>query len=152
VTSVRLVLLVAAVLFAGCAPAPRPVELSKPDPTKEAWYGETTEQVAALTRDAESLFRNGKADQASSKISAGQPLISRLLSAPRPTLAAMEAVSDLDDLYGRMLLANRHYGWARLLFQKNQARWNHWRPQTEETVRRRKAAESGMAECDRRLE
>lgn len=75
--------------------------------------------------------------------------MNRLLAVPRPTLAAMEAASDLDDLYGRMLLANRHYGWARLLFQKNLARWKNWNPQTEESGRRRKLAESRMAECDR---
>ena len=75
--------------------------------------------------------------------------MTRLLSVPRPTLAAVEAASGLDDLYGRMLLSNRHYGWARLLFQKNLARWTNWQPQTAETVRRRKLAESQIAECDR---
>jgi hypothetical protein len=64
----------------------------------------------------------------------------------------MEEASDLDDLYGRMLLANRHYGGARLLFQKNLARWKHWQPQTPETARRLKQAESAIAECDRHLE
>jgi hypothetical protein len=76
----------------------------------------------------------------------------RLLSVQRPTLDAAEAASDLDDLYGRMLLANRHYGWARLQFQKNVARWKHWMPQTKETARRLKQAESAIAECDRRLD
>jgi hypothetical protein len=51
-----------------------------------------------------------------------------------------------------MLLANRHYGWARLQFQKNVARWKHWMPQTKETARRLKQAESAIAECDRRLD
>lgn len=123
----------------------------KPDPTTEAWYGETADQLAVLDRQAESLLRSGKSDRAAAIITQGQPLMGRLLSAPRPTLAAMEAVSDLDDLYGRMLLANRRYGWARLLFQKNAARWSHWRPQTPDTARRRKLAESAIAECDRRL-
>jgi hypothetical protein len=63
----------------------------------------------------------------------------------------MEAASDLDQLYGRMLLANHHYGWARLLFQKNLARWKNWTPQTPETARRSKLAASAIAECDRRL-
>jgi hypothetical protein len=64
----------------------------------------------------------------------------------------MEAASDLDDLYGRMLLANRHYGPARLMFQKNVARWTHWRPQTDDSMARRKIAEAAVAECDRHIE
>jgi len=77
--------------------------------------------------------------------------MSRVLSVSQPTIAAMEVSSDLDDLYGRMLLANRHYGWARLLFQKNLARWKNWTPQTPETARRMKLAQSRIAECDSRL-
>lgn len=141
--------MLAAALLTGCAPAP--ADPPKPDPAAEAWYGQTVEQLAASTREAESLLRRGKSDQAAAIITKGQPLMSRLLSAPRPTLAAMEAVSDLDDLYGRMLLANRHYGWARLLFQKNSARWKNWTPQTPETLRRRKLADAATAECDARL-
>jgi hypothetical protein len=63
----------------------------------------------------------------------------------------MEAVADLDELYGRMLLSNRNYGWARLQFQKNLARWKNWQPQTPETARRLKLAASQIDECDRRL-
>jgi hypothetical protein len=67
----------------------------------------------------------------------------------QPTLAAAEAASDLDDLYGRMLLSNRHYEWAEFLFQKNRSRWKNWNPQTPETARRQKQAEAGIEECDR---
>jgi hypothetical protein len=148
---VRLLLLLSTVLLAACAPAPAPVEPPKPDPAKAAWYGEVADQLAVLNRQAEGLLSSGKPDRAAAIITQGQPLVSRLLSAPQPTLAAMEAVSDLDDLYGGMLLANQHYGWARLLFQKNQSRWNYWRPQTPDTARRRKLAESHIAECDRLL-
>ena len=91
-------------------------------------------------------------DRAAAIITDSQPVLNRLLSVPRPTLEAMEAVSDSDDLYGRMLLANRHYGWARLAFQKNVTRWTAWRPQTPETARRLKLASAGLAECDRRLQ
>jgi hypothetical protein len=138
-----------AVFFAGCAPAPAGPQ--KPDPTEEASYGQAVEQLTVLNREAESLLRSGNMDQAAAMITKGQPMGSRLLSIPRPTLAAMEAASDLDDLYGRMLLGNRHYGWARLVFQKNVARWSNWKPQTQETARRRKLAEAGIAECDRGL-
>jgi hypothetical protein len=150
---VRLFLALTAVLLAACAsaPAPAPVEKPKPDPAKEVWYGPATEELAALNRDAEDLLRRGKSDEAAALITKGQPMMSRLLTAPRPTLAAMEAASDLDDLYGRMLLSNRNYGWARLQFQKNVSRWKGWTPPTQETERRRKQAESKLAECDRAL-
>ena len=133
----------------GCASAP--VEPAKPDATKEAWYGQTVEQLAAMNREAERDFAGGKSDEAAALIVKGQPLVKRLLSVPRPTVAAAEAASDLDHLYGRMLLSNRHYGEARLLFQKNLSRWRHWQPQTPETARRFQQAQSAIAECDRHI-
>jgi hypothetical protein len=75
----------------------------------------------------------------------------RLLDVRQPTLGAAEAASDLDDLYGRMLLSNRHYEWAEFLFQKNRSRWKNWNPQTPETARRQKQAEAGIEECDRHI-
>ena len=135
----------------GCTPAPKPVAPAAPDLTREAWYRQTTEQLAAMNREAESLFHHGGFDQAAAIVTNGQPLQNRLLAVPRPTLGAMEAASDLDDLYGRMLLRNRRYGWARSLFQKNAARWKNWKPQTSESESRLQAATAAMAECDRRL-
>ena len=82
-------------------------------------------------------------------VTEGQPLLNRLIAVPRPTLAAMEAASDLDDLYGRMLLRDHRYGWARLQFQKNAVRWKHWSPRTGATARRLQEAEARLAECDR---
>lgn len=141
-----------AALLTCCAPAPAPVHSSPPpDPTKEAWYGETTANLSKLVRDAEASYAQKHADQASAQIEKAEPLAARLLSVPKPTLQATEAASDLDQLYGRMLFANRHYGWARLEFQKNLARWKHWQPQTAETARRLKLAEDSIAECDARL-
>lgn len=121
------------------------------DPTKEPWYGQTVDQLAALNRQAESFFETGKSDEAAALIQKGESLQSRLLSVPKPSLEAVEAASDLDDLYGRMLLSNHHYGWARLFFQKNLARWKHWTPETPETARRLKQANSGIEECDRHI-
>jgi hypothetical protein len=143
--------LAVAVVLAGCSSAPSPGGVSRLDETKDAWYAETLNQLVTLNREAEQLLQQGQSDQASALITKGQPLMNRLLAVRQPTLAAMEAASDLDDLYGRMLLANRHYGWARLQFQKNQARWTNWRPQTAETERRRKQAQDQIAECDRHL-
>ena len=144
-------LLMFAILLAGCAPAPTPVAKVAPDPVAQDWYAPVTAQLAAMDREAETLLRAGKGDQAAAIITQGQPLANRLLAAPRPTLAAMEAASDLDQLYAGMLLGNKNYGWARLAFQKNVSRWKHWRPQTAETARRLKLAQDGLAECDRRM-
>ena len=104
-----------------------------------------------MFREASALVESKKLDEAGAVVTKAQPLIERLLSVPKPTLEAIQAASDLDQLYGRMLLNNRHYGWARMLFQKNIARWKNWNPQTDETARRMKQAETGMAECDRRM-
>jgi hypothetical protein len=144
---VRLLAILAAALLTACESVPAPPR----DATREAWYSETVQQLVGMNREAESFFESGKSDQAAALIEKGQPLMSRLLLVPRPTLEATEAASDLDDLYGRMLLANRHYGWARLLFQKNLARWRHWQPQTPKAARRLQQAQSAIAECDRHL-
>jgi hypothetical protein len=50
-----------------------------------------------------------------------------------------------------MLLSNRNYGWARLFFQKNLARWKNWKPQTPDTAARLKQAQEAIAETDRQL-
>jgi hypothetical protein len=142
--------LVLALAFTACAPPPAPPQPVS-DPTAEAWYPEAVRQLTSMSRDAEALFRSGKFDQASAIVTAGQPLENRLLSVPHPTLPAMEAASDLDDLYGRMLLRNQQYGWARTFFQKNVTRWKTWKPTTPENDRRWKQAVAAVAECDRRL-
>lgn len=148
----HLLVILTAVLLTGCGSSNKPVDPPKPDPAKESWYAPSIEQLQKLYQEAESLLKRGQSDEAAALITESQPLISRVLGVPKPTLSAMEVASDLDDLYGRMLLTNRHYGSARLMFQKNVARWKHWRPQTEETARRRKLAESRVAECDRHID
>jgi len=130
-------------------PPPAPAEQVKPDPAKEPWYAQTVQDLQAMNREAKGLIEKGKNSEAATIVTSGQLLSTRLLSAPEPTLAAMEAVSDLDDLYARMLLRNRHYEWARSFFQKNATRWKYWRPATPDTAVRLKAAQAGIAECDR---
>ena len=147
----RMLLPMFAMILAGCAPAPTPAAKVAPDPVAEDWYVPITAELTAMDREAEGLLRAGKSDQAAAIITQGQSLTNRLLAAPRPTLAAMEAASDLDQLYAGMLLGNKNYGWARLTFQKNVSRWKHWRPQTADTARRLKLAQDGLAECDRRM-
>lgn len=147
----RVLLITVAVLLSACGPVPPPAETAKRDATEEKWYPETVRQLAALNQQAERAFQAGKFDEASALIVKGEPLENRLVAVSRPTLEAVEAASDLDQLYGRMLLMNRNYGWARLEFQKNRARWKTWQPQTAETARRLKLAEDAIAECDRRM-
>ncbi len=142
----RATLILLAAILAGCA------STSSRDAASEPWYAQTIAQVTQLNRDAEAAFKDGKGDQAAALIEKAQPLIARLLATPRPSLEAAQAASDLDDLYGRMLLSNRHYGWARLQFQKNLSRWKHWTPQTPETDRRYKQALAEIAECDKHIE
>jgi hypothetical protein len=143
----------ALLLLAGCsAPPPRRVEQPPPpDAAKEAWYPEAVAQLAKLNREAEDSWKHGRSDDAAAAITKGQPIQARLLSARQPTLPALEAASDLDDLYGRMLLANGREGWARLFFQKNVTRWKMWKPATADTARRLRQAQEGIAACDRRL-
>jgi hypothetical protein len=143
----RLLAITAVALLSGCASAPP----SGPGAEEPAWYGRTVDQLAELNRSAEQFFKDGKSDQAATAIEKGEPLVGRLLNVPKPSLAAVEAASDLDDLYGRMLLSNRHYAWAITMFEKNRSRWKNWAPQTPETARRLKQAETAIEECDRRM-
>jgi hypothetical protein len=149
---VRLLALLAilcSAFFTGCSSAPPPG--SSRDAAEPSWYAGVVDQLNQLNRDANSSFNEGKPDQAAELITKAQPLVSRLLNVPHPSLAAAEGASDLDDLYGRMLLSNRHYAWAITLFEKNRARWKNWSPQTPETARRLKQAETEIAECDRHM-
>jgi ABC-type branched-subunit amino acid transport system substrate-binding protein len=145
--------MILAMVVVGCAPAPAPAPVAKvaEDPVTEEWYGPVTAELAAMNRQAEGLVRSGKGDEAAAVITKGQALAGRLLAAPRPTLGALEAASDLDQMYAGMLMGNKNYGWARLAYQKNVSRWKNWRPQTAETARRLKLAQDGIAECDRRM-
>ena len=147
-------LMVLTLLLAGCAPAPVAKQAPPqpaPDITKEAWYGGAVDELAALNREAARLLAGGKKDDAAAVLTNGQPIVARLLAASQPTLAAMKAASDHDQMYADMLLGNRNFGWARLEFQKNVSRWKNWKPQTEETARRLELAKAGIRECDKRI-
>jgi hypothetical protein len=144
------VLAAGAFALAGCGPAP-PVQAPKVDPTTESWYAQSTERLANMDRAAEQLLQAGRIQEAAAIVTNAVPLQTRLLAAPRPTLAAMEAIADLDRIYGRLLISNGYFGEARLLLQKNITRWRTWKPQTPETERRLKEANSDIAECDRHM-
>ena len=138
-------------LVVACAPSPSP-EVKPPEPTTEPWYVKAVDELTAMNREASDDFHHGKEDAAAALIEKGEKASTRLLSVPHPTLAAAEVVSDVDTLYGQMLYSNKNYGWARLLFQRNVARWKNWAPQTPETVSRLKEAEKSIAECDRHID
>jgi hypothetical protein len=148
----RIFTLAACLMAAACGPAPAPQPKAQGDPTAEASYTHAVSELAALNREARAAFDAHKPDEAAALIERGEPLSKQLMGAPRPTLAATEAVSDLDRLYADMLFSNRNYGWARMLYQRNLSRWKYRVPQTPETERLRKQAEASMAECDRRIE
>ena len=100
---------------------------------------------------AQAHFAAGRRQQAAALVTEGEALSKQLLGVSRPNLAAMEAVSDRDQIYGELLLSNRHAAYARQIYQRNAARWKHWRPQTENTLRRLHEAESAIARCDQAL-
>jgi hypothetical protein len=143
-------LILCAGLLSACSRQPAEAP-AKANPVEEVWYGEVLGQVKDLRTKATRLLQEGKKDEAAAALKNAEPLVRRLLTVPSPTLEAAVAASDIDQLYARMLAGNRHYGWARMVFQKDAARWRNWTPQTEESLRRRKMAEAGMAECDRAI-
>jgi hypothetical protein len=140
-----------AIFMASCAAPPPPPPKVAVDPVTESWYAPAITELSALNREAQSLLHAGKPDDAATRITKGQALAARLLTAARPTLEAMEAAADNENLYAGMLLANKNFGWARLSYQKNASRWKNWRPQTEETAKRLKQAQEGIAEVDKRM-
>ena len=141
----------AAALLAACGPSAPAARSPKADPTSEAWYGEETKRLTGMDRAAEQYFQAGRSQEAAAIITSAQSLQTRLLAAPRPTFEAMEAIADLDRVYGRMLVSNGFFGEARLLFQKNVTRWRTWRPQSPETERRLTEASADVAECDKHM-
>ena len=144
--------LAAALLCSACSTTPIPAKPLPRDPSTEAWYATATAELTELTSQAKQDFESGKIDAASVLIQQGETVSARLLSIPRPTSAALEATSDLDELYGQMLFRNRHYGWARLQFQKNLARWKHLPPQTANSASRLAAAQLEIDQCDRAID
>jgi hypothetical protein len=152
---VRALLFSLAVLTVACAPSPpsQPQAQDQPPPdlTLQPGYAQSIEELAAFNRRAADLVQAGQFEQASAILTQSQPLADRLLAASHPTLAAMEAASDHDDLSGRLYVHNQRYGWARMTFQKNLVRWKAWKPQTPETAARIKAASDAVAECDKHM-
>ncbi len=130
-----------------------PAQSTQPraDPVLQPAYLQAAARLQALNREARAHFAAGRTKEAARLVNDGQPLSKQLLAASRPSLLAMEAVSDRDQLYADMLLANRHYGHARQMYQRNVARWKHWRPQTASTRQRLGDAEAAIIRCDQAI-
>ncbi len=137
-------------LLVACGPSEAP-RAQHPDPTKESWYAAGAEQLSRFNQQAGALIAAGKDNDASAIITRTEGLAQRLISVPSPTYEATQAVSDRTALYGQMLMKNKHYGWARMEFQKNVMRWKAWQPQTPETQAKLRDAETQVAACDRQL-
>jgi hypothetical protein len=137
-------------LVTGCQTKPA-VPVVPVDPTQTPEYREDETLASTMAKDAARLLKEGKGNAASDLVVKGEEVAARLLAVPKPTLSAMESASDLDTLYGDMLFSNRRYGWARIEYQKNLARWRHWQPQTEDSAKRLDQARKAIAECDKRL-
>ena len=135
-----------------CAPPPERAESTlRRDLSADQGYLDTIQRLSALNRKAAASLESGARDQAAALVKQGLPLSAELLQVNRPTLGAMEAVSDLDHLYGKLLLSKGYPVWARQMFVTNAVRWRQWKPESEDTLRRRREAEKAIAECDRLL-
>lgn len=138
-------------MLAACGGAPAPKPVVKADPTAEAGYLHAIEELAGLNRSATAFLAKNDRSEAGALIERGAPFARQLLSVPQPSLAALEAVSDRDQMYAEMLMANQHWVDARQMLIKNVLRWRNWQPQTDDTKRRLDAAQRAVAECDRRM-
>lgn len=143
-------LMLAVSLWVSCA-APNKQAPPAADPLQSPEYRATLEQVQTLNQRAQEHWQKGERDPAAQLLKQAQPLVQRLLESRRPPLAAFEAASDFDQLYANMLMSNRHFPWARQMFMTDVVRWRNWKPETEDTVRRRKVAEAGVAACDKAM-
>lgn len=149
-----LMALVAAIgflVYAGCDTTPKPTK-PRAAALSPTWYEDAVNELTTTAREADKLFAAGKADDAAALVQKGEKLATKVLGVPRPSLAATEAASDIDHLYGRMLASNHKYGWARLQFQKNLSRWKYWKPATEDTARRLRQAQAAIADCDKHID
>lgn len=148
------VLAVAAILLFGlCACTPSDVpDLAPPaDPMQKASYREALDQLRHWNAEALAHWQKGETALAAAALKQAQPLSKELLDARRPPREVYEAVSDFDQLYATVLLSKGHTVWARQIFMTNAARWRNWKPETEDTRRRRREAEQGASEADKKM-
>jgi len=137
--------------LSACTPRDTPVLVPPADPMQKESYRDALAQLRNWNAEAAAHWQKGEKDLAAAALKQAQPLAKELLDARRPPREAFEAVSDFDQLYAAVLLANGHTVWARQIYMTNAVRWRNWKPETEDTRRRRDEAERGVAEADRKL-
>lgn len=150
----KLSALAPALLFlalSACTLRDTPVLVPPADPMQNESYRDALAQLLKWNAEATAHWKKGEKDLAAAALKQAQPLAKELLDARRPPREAFEAVSDFDQLYAAVLLANGHTVWARQIYMTNAVRWRNWKPETEDTRRRRDEAEQGVAEADRKL-
>lgn len=149
----RILAAAAILLFALCACTPSDVPVLAPpaDPMQKASYREALDQLRHWNAEALAHWQKGEKPLAAAALKQAQPLTKQLLDARRPPREVFEAVSDFDQLYAAVLLSNGHTAWARQIYMTNVVRWRNWKPETEDTRRRRREAELGVAEADKKL-
>ncbi len=137
--------------LSACTSRDTPVLVPPADPMQKESYRDALAQLRKWNAEAATHWQKGEKDLAAAALKQAQPLAKELLDARRPPREAFEAVSDFDQLYAAVLLANGHTVWARQIYMTNAVRWRNWKPETEDTRRRRDEAEKGVAEADRKL-
>lgn len=150
-SSVWVTLALLLLALSACAPRDTPVLAPPADPMQKASYREALGQLREWNAEAAAHWQKGEKALAASALKQAQPLTKELLDARRPPQEVFEAVSDFDQLYATVLLSNGHTVWARQIYMTNAVRWRNWKPQTEDTKRRRGEAEQGVAEADRKM-
>lgn len=141
----------ALVVLAGCESRPDPKQQAGPQIDRSAQRAKLAELEGA-NRQAWEHFRKHERTAAGDIVGRTDALSNNLIGGdPAPSIEIMRAVSDHDELYGRLLMANRHWGHARHIIAKIENRWRLWQPQDDESRKRRQAAIELMRECDRNL-
>ncbi len=138
-------------VLSACTKRDNPALVPPADPMQQESYREALSQLRNWNAEAAAHWQKGEKDLAAAALKQAQPLAKELLDSRRPPREAFESVSDFDQLYAAVLLSKGHTAWARQIYMTNAVRWRNWKPETEDTRRRREEAEKGVAEADRKL-
>lgn len=140
-----------ALLLASCGSPARPPQAAAPKIDRAAQRARLAELENA-NRAARELFDKGDRTAAGDIVGRTDAMAIALIGGdPSPSIEILRAVSDHDELYGRLLMANRHWGHARHILAKIENRWRLWQPQDDESRQRRAGALALMLECEKRM-
>lgn len=140
-----------ALLLAACGSPARAPQAAAPKIDRAAQRARLAELENA-NRAARELFDKGDRAAAGEIVGRTEAMAIALIGGdPSPSIEIMRAVSDHDELYGRLLMANRHWGHARHILAKIENRWRLWQPQDDESRKRRSGAITLMRECEQHM-